>query len=132
VELVALFKGLAHAPAEAIIIRPRQDSIGRQALRRWGRHRGMISRASTANFRNRRASLPGLRCLAPHAGPVVSVSDPKVDCDETGGTSFRAVRLPLVEFAAGFGRKRLSRSRHRTSSRMLVMRGSGSPRASAA
>jgi hypothetical protein len=59
-ELVAQFKSLAHAPAEGIIIRPGQDSIGRQALRRWGRHRGMISRASTANCRNRRASLPGL------------------------------------------------------------------------
>ena len=47
VELIAEFKSLAHAPTEGIIIRPGEDSIERQALGRWGRHRGMISRAGT-------------------------------------------------------------------------------------
>jgi hypothetical protein len=54
VKLVAQFKSLAHAPAEGVIIRSGQDSIGRQALRRWGSHRGMISPVSNANWRNRR------------------------------------------------------------------------------
>lgn len=61
VELIAQFKSLAHAPAEGIIIRPGQDSIGRQALRRWGRHKAMISRVGKLNWRSRRVSLPGLR-----------------------------------------------------------------------
>lgn len=49
VELVAQLKSLAHTPAEGVIIRPGQDSVGRQALGRWGWHRAMISRVCRLN-----------------------------------------------------------------------------------
>ena len=80
VELIAQFKSLAHAPTEGIIIRPGQDSIERQALRRWARHRGMISRASDPNCRNRRASLSGFTWPRTARGSsAVSGSDTKRD-----------------------------------------------------
>jgi len=63
VEPVAQFKSLADAPAEGIIIRPGQDSIGRQALRRWGRHRAMISRVCKPNSMSRPGEPSCLRAL---------------------------------------------------------------------
>ncbi len=61
----------------------------------------------------------------PTADTPVGVSVPNVDCDEprlTGGTSFRTMRLRLVELAVGFSRERLSRAWCRTSSRLPDVR----------